>query len=128
MTEYADVPPEVLARIRAICTALPDVHEQPAWVGTRWMVRKRTFWHVFAIDGEAGPITLNNFRSAGEELDVLRRSGHPFFQPGWGTNTVGMVFDAATDWDEVAELATESYCTVAPKKLAARVIRPDGER
>lgn len=124
MTEYADVPTDVLARIRAICTGLPDVHEQPAWVGMRWMVRKRTFWHVFAVDRETGPVTLNNFRSEGEELDVLRRSGHPFFRPGWGTNTVGMVFDADTDWDEVAELAVESYCAVAPRKLVAKVSRP----
>jgi hypothetical protein len=30
------------------------------------------------------------------------------------------------DWDEVEELVTESYCLLAPAKLAARVDRPEG--
>ena len=50
--------------------------------------------------------------------------GHPFFRAGWGTNVMGLVLDDATDWDDVAELLTESYCIMAPKKLAARVVRP----
>jgi hypothetical protein len=53
--------------------------------------------------------------------------GHPFFRPGWGTNVMGMVLDEATSWDEVAELLTESYCIMAPKKLVALVDRPPGE-
>ena len=38
---------------------------------------------------------------------------------GW----VGIRLDrtAAADWDEVAELITESYCLTAPKRLAAQV-------
>jgi hypothetical protein len=35
-----------------------------------------------------------------------------------------MVLDAAVDWDEVAELLTESYCVLAPKKLGELVDRP----
>jgi hypothetical protein len=30
----------------------------------------------------------------------------------------------ATDWDEVAELVTDSYCLLAPQRLVARVARP----
>jgi hypothetical protein len=35
--------------------------------------------------------------------------------------------DGSTDWDEVRELVTESYCRLAPKKLIARLgpARPD---
>jgi len=36
-----------------------------------------------------------------------------------------MVLDGRTDWDEVAELMTESYCTMAPRKLVERVDRPE---
>jgi hypothetical protein len=67
------------------------------------------------------------FRSSGAELDALRAGGHPFFAPGWGSNTVGMVIDAGVDWDEVRELLTESYCTMAPKKLVALIDRPEGD-
>ena len=38
-----------------------------------------------------------------------------------------MVVDDATDWDEVCELVTESFCLLAPKRLAARVARPSAE-
>jgi hypothetical protein len=30
-----------------------------------------------------------------------------------------MVLDDDTDWEEVRELVTESYCVLAPKKLVA---------
>jgi YjbR len=135
--EYADVPPEVLASVRAICLALPDAYEEEAWTGVRWLVRRRTFAHVLTVEGGQdsaharaaatdAPTTLVTFRSAGEELHVLRHAGHPFFYAGWGRDVVGMVLDAATDWDEVAELLTESYCVLAPKKLVALVDRPTG--
>jgi hypothetical protein len=139
--EYADVPKRVVARLRKVCLALPDAYEEEAWTGLRWMVRRKTFAHVLTVEPESdsahtraalvtnrapGPTTLVTFRSEGEELDVLRRAGHPFFYAGWGRNVVGMVLDADTDWDEVAEILTESYCVMAPKKLAALVDRPEG--
>jgi hypothetical protein len=39
---------------------------------------------------------------------------------------VGIVFDVGVDWDEIAELLTESYCVLAPKKLVELVDRPTG--
>lgn len=139
MTEYADVAPEVLAQLRPICLGLPETYEEGAWTGTRWCVRKRNFAHVLTIDSgwppvyadnagatEAdGLVTILTFRSSGEELDVLAAAGHPFFKPQWGPTVMGMVIDGDTDWDEVAELVTESYCFLAPKKLVARVDRPE---
>jgi hypothetical protein len=135
MTEYADVPREIVAHLRSVCMALPEAYEEPAWVGTRWRIRKRTFAHVLTVEsgsppayaraaGTADPVTVLMFRSSGPELDVLRNAGHPFFAPRWRGDEVGMVLDADADWDEVKELVTESYCGQAPKKLAALVERP----
>ena len=115
---------------------LPDAYEEEAWTGTRWRVRKRTFAHVLTVEaghglrphraaGVDGPTTLVTFRSSGPELEMLRAAGHPFFYAGWGRDVVGMVLEAATDWAEVAELLTESYCVLAPKKLVALVDRPE---
>jgi hypothetical protein len=64
------------------------------------------------------------FRSSGGELGALRESGLPFFGPPWRADEVGMVLGDDVDWDEVAELLTESYCVQAPKKLAAQLDRP----
>jgi predicted DNA-binding protein (MmcQ/YjbR family) len=124
VTEYADVPIEVVGELRSVCLGLPEAYEEPAWVGTRWRIRKRTFAHVLTVDSADGPVSVMTFRSSGPELDALRGAGHPFFRPGWGTNVVGMVLGADVDWEEVAELVTESYCVLAPKRLAELVDRP----
>lgn len=123
---YTDeVPDDVEARLREYCIALPEAYEERAWVGTRWMVRKRTFAHVLGVELDTGAHVVLSFRSAGDELEVLRTAGHPFFVLGWGRDAMGMVLDADTDWDEVRELLTESYCVLAPQKLIALVDRPD---
>jgi hypothetical protein len=134
--EYADVPPEVLAELRPICLGLPETYEEEAWAGTRWRIRQRTFAHVLTVEGGTdsahtraaradGPTTLVTFRSSGPELEMLREAGHPFFYAGWGRDVVGLVLERSTDWTEVAELLTESYCVLAPRKLVAQVARPD---
>lgn len=115
--DYADVPAKLVARIRKICLALPEAYEESAWVGTRWRIRKRTFAHAIAVDG----VDIVVFRSEPPELDVLREAGHPYFYAGWGRDVVGIVIDGKTDWAEVAELLTDSYCVMAPKKLRAQV-------
>jgi len=135
MTKYADVPQDVVVELRSICTSLPEVHEEQAWTGTRWRVRQRTFAHVLALAAgsesahtraakHTGDVVVMTFRAEGTELDALRNAGHPFFYAGWGRDVVGMVLDANVDWQEVRELLTDSYCVLAPKKLAARVDRP----
>ena len=123
-TDYADVPTEVIDRLRTVCLGLPEASEEQAWSGRRWCVRRRTFAHVLTIDSDDGPTTVMTVRSEGAELEVLHATGHPSCRPGWGTHPVGMVLGDDVDWDEVAELLTESYCVLAPKKLVALVDRP----
>lgn len=123
---YTDaVPDDVEIRLREVCLSLPDAYEERAWVGTRWMVRKRTFAHVLGVEvGDANTSVVLVFRAAGEDLEMLRHAGHPFFVLGWGRDALGMVLDDDTDWDEVGELVTESFCVMAPRKLIALVDRP----
>lgn len=132
MTDPDDVPPEILEPLRAICLTLPDAYEEPAWVGLRWRIRQRTIAHVLRIDpdhqraqgraaGTDGPLCLMTFRAPGDELAALVAAGYPFYKADWGVNVVGVVLDADSDWDELAELLTDSYRVLAPKKLAALV-------
>lgn len=131
----ADVPPEILDRVRSICLGLPETYEEPAWIGVRWRVRQRTFAHVLTVDDAStsvmkdvlhleGEVTAVTFRVPAEELLALREAGHPYYYAGWGRDAMGMHLDDTTDWDEVAEVLTESFCLLAPKKLIARVARP----
>lgn len=129
-----DLDPALVARVAAICLALPEAHEQDAWIGVRWRIRQRTFAHLAHVDPRGGsvfglaarlrsPADVITFRSDGEELEALVRSGLPFYKPDWSPHVIGMVIDADTDWDEVAELMADSYCLMAPKKLA-RLVQP----
>jgi hypothetical protein len=135
MVDHPEVAPGLVAQLRTICAGLPEAYEESAWVGTRWRIRTKTFAHVLRIDAgwppayaraahSDGPMTVLTFRSSGPELDALGDAGHPFFKPVWWTDIVGMVLEPDVDWSEVAELVTESYCALAPKKLAALVDRP----
>ena len=130
----ADLDPALVARVAAICLALPEAHEQDAWIGVRWRIRQRTFAHLAHVDPGGGsvfglaarlsrPADVITFRSAGEELEALVHSGLPFYKPDWSPHVVGMVLDDETDWAEVTELMTDSYCLMAPKKLA-RLVQP----
>ena len=125
MTDFVDVDPVVLRRVRERCLALPEAWDEPAWTGHRFLVRKKNFAHVFAAaDADDEVKTIMAVRSPDEEREALLATGHPFFLLGWGRDAVGMVLDEATDWDEVGEIVTESYCVLAPKKLVALVDRP----
>jgi hypothetical protein len=70
------------------------------------------------------PITVLTFQSTGDELVAFSNLGHPFYRPVWRPGIVGIVLDAQTDWAEVGEVLTESYCLLAPKKLVEQVNRP----
>jgi hypothetical protein len=39
---------------------------------------------------------------------------------------IGLLLDDDTDWTELAELLTDSYCLQAPDRLASLVDRPTG--
>ena len=124
----------VVSRVGAVALALPDALEEDAWVGTRWRIRTKTFAHVVPIEdgrpgayataaGTGGPAVVLTFRASGDELAALTAAGPPFFKPIWFRDIVGLTVTDDVDWDEVAELVTESYCLLAPKKLAAQVGR-----
>jgi len=121
---------DVVARVASTASALPDAYEEDAWTGVRWRVRNKTFAHVLVaqegytsayrdITGVTEPTTVLTFRSSGDELLALTHAGPPFYQPPWSPTVVGMVLDKDTDWDEVAELVTESYRLCAPQKAEA---------
>jgi len=107
-------------RIRRICLALPEAYEEETWGSATFRVRKKIF--VMAADHEGrGTVTM---KSTGEEQQALLAVGEPYFFPayvgtkGWiGVNLAS----SAVRWAEVADLVRESYCLIAPKRLAVQV-------
>jgi hypothetical protein len=126
---------DVVLRLRAVATALPEAYEEDAWTGVRWRIRMKTFAHVMVaqrgfesayreITGDDSTKTILTFRATGDELLALTHAGLPFYKPPWSPTIIGMVLDDDTDWAEVAELVTESYRFCAPQKLGRLLDRP----
>ena len=121
MADRPEVPAEMVRRIGAVLTSFPECREEPAWVGTWWRVGSATVAHVFGGEDQLFRIT---FRAEPDEVMALEHLGSPYFRSTWGRNVVGLLLDEGTDWDELGELLTDSYCLQAPATLAARVSRP----
>ena len=133
--EHPDAPDELVGKLRKICGALPEVVEEEAWAGTRWCIRKKNFAHVVQIAdgwppayakaaGSNGPLTVLTFRSAIAEFDANAFAEPPFFRPVWFKDIAGVALGGDTNWQEIEELIADSYCLLAPTKLAEQVQRP----
>jgi YjbR len=121
---------EALDWARGVCLALPEAYEEDAWVGTRWMVRRRTFAHLLEIvDGYPpsfaaaartdGPATVLTVRAGAELAAVLAGPGS--FGPLWNRDDVGVRLAEHPDRAELAELIEDSYRLRAPKTLLRRL-------
>ena len=126
--DHADASDDIIAALRRVCLALPEVTEERAWVGRRWCVRKKNFAHVVPIAdgfpptyikaaGTAGPTTVLTLRTSEPEFYKQSRAGERFFFPDWFPNLIGLRLDSPIDWIEVAELIEDSYRVLAPQRL-----------
>jgi hypothetical protein len=117
-----DLPDAWVRRLRCLLVdRFPECVEEDAWVGVRWRVGQATVAHAFG--GEDGLFRIT-FRAELDEVMAFEHLGRPYFKAGWGANVVGLVLDDDTDWSELAELLTDSYCVQAPARLADLVQRP----
>lgn len=126
MPNVADV---ALERTQAIVARLPDVERSDDPLGCYFLVRRKIFAQVAtAIRPGGQPATIVAMRPDPDEREALIAIGPPYFSRGPWDDRLGriaVVIGATTDWDEVAELVTDSYRQVAPKKLVAQLDVPD---
>lgn len=116
-----EVPREMVDRLREAVADLPFCNEEDAWVGVRWRVGNATVAHVFG--GEDGLFRII-FRGEPGEVMAFQHLGAPYFKTDWGRDVIGMILDDDTDWKELSELITDSYCLMAPAHLVEQVNRP----
>lgn len=120
-----EVPDDLVARVRPICLALPETTEKADRWAYNFAIRRRSFCLLVAPEDPSGkPVPLLVVRADPDEREVLLAIGHPFFGPRTGNDRLGILLSDETDWEEIAELVTESYRILAPKKLSALL---DGE-
>jgi predicted DNA-binding protein (MmcQ/YjbR family) len=119
-----DVDPR-LARLSEICDELPEAEREIHGRHAGFRVRKRTFAYYLddhrGDEGIVGLVFRPGWAKGGDDPPV---DPELLYEPayigprGW----IGLRLDAGpVDWDQVAELVTDSYVTVAPKRLAAQV-------
>lgn len=105
----------VVERLRRLCLALPEAYEVPAWGRPTFRVGKR----VFAVPGASmeRPYAMT-FKPDPEERRALIEDPRFFVPPYFGpAGWLALGLDlAATDWEEVGELAETSYRQVALKR------------
>ena len=121
MPDRPPVPPEWVRRISEVLLRFPECVEIDAWTGVAWRVGQATVAHVFGGEDQLIRIT---FRAEPDEVMAFEHLGSPYFRASWGSNVVGLLLDDDTDWAELGELLTDSYCIQAPDRLASQVPRP----
>lgn len=118
--------PEVaLKRMQAIVARLPDVERSDNPPGCYFLIRRKIFAQIATvIDHRGSPVTMVALRPDPGERAVLLAHGPPYISRGPWDDRLGRIavlIDATTDWDEIAELVTDSYRLIAPKKLIAQI-------
>jgi hypothetical protein len=119
-----EVPEDIVARVRTLCLALPEVTVRVDGWAQSFDIRRRSFCLLMAREGPtAKPVPLLVLRADPDERAELLSVGRPFFAPRAGRDRIGVLLTDDTDWEEIRELVTESYRVLAPKKLAALRLR-----
>ena len=115
---------DLLDRVRRVCLALPEAAEQEAWGEPTFRVRKKIF-AMYANAGNhhgGGRHALWVKAPIGVQEILVRSEPETYFVPpyvgvkGW----IGIVLSAIDD-AQLEEQVVQSYCMIAPKKLAAQV-------
>jgi hypothetical protein len=111
-----------LARLRAICLALPEAAERPSHGAPGFHIEKGKFfayfWHDHHHDGET--IAIVKTTGLDEQRMLIEADSALYYAPpylgpsGW----VAMRLDAPDlDWDQVGDRVAISWELVAPRRL-----------
>jgi predicted DNA-binding protein (MmcQ/YjbR family) len=120
------IPLDVVRLVRQACASLPEATDEEAHGRVVFRIRQRVFLNLLAVDDPAGNrVSIVSLKVEPSELGALIANGHPYFRLGSSraAGWVGVVIDHSTDWSELQELATDSYCFAAPKRLADLIER-----
>jgi hypothetical protein len=109
-----------LAKLRALCLALPETSERLSHGAPTFFVRgKRAFLMVLTDHHGDGRFAIWCASASGIQEMLVDADGEKFFVPpyvghrGW----LGVRLDIGPDWDELAGIVEDAYTEVAPAKL-----------
>jgi hypothetical protein len=116
--------PPGLDRVRELCLALPEVTEKLSHGEPTWFVRK--VFVSFADRHHDDRVALWCAAPPGAQQARVAADPVHYFVPPYvgGRGWLGVYLDVPVDWDEVAEVITDAYRQVAPKRLVALLDQP----
>jgi predicted DNA-binding protein (MmcQ/YjbR family) len=124
------MPASPLPRVRKLCLALPEAHEQEAWGEPTFRVKNKLFamfakasnHHGGGRNGVWIKCTPTN-----QQLLIASDAEHYFKPPYVGpSGWIGVYLDRGVDWRAVAELVRDGYVLTAPPTLRKRLTEPAG--
>ena len=110
----------VVERLRALCTALPEVEERLSHGEPTWFVRGRKTFVMLSDHHHDDRLGFWCAAPVGVQEELVSTEPDRFFRPpyvghrGW----LGVYLDVPVDWDEIAAIVTEAYRVIAPKSLS----------
>lgn len=115
---------DALEEVREIALALPETNERLSHGAPTFFIRDKKTFVMFVNDHHKdGRLALWTAAEAGVQEQLVETEPDRFFRPpyvghrGW----IGVRLDVDVDWGEIAEIVTDAYRCVAPKKLIAQL-------
>jgi predicted DNA-binding protein (MmcQ/YjbR family) len=115
------------ARVTEICLAFPEATCEISGDHSIFRIRKKTFAYYMNNHHGDGIVCLAAKVAPGDNTALAAAQPERFCLPAYiaSKGWVSLRLDVGEiDWDEVRELAGDSYRRVAPKRLAAMVTMP----
>jgi hypothetical protein len=114
-----------LPRLRTLCLALPETTERLSHGEPTWFVRDKKTFVTYANRHHDDRVALWCSAPAGAQEALIASDPEHFFRPPYvgGRGWLGVYLDVPVDWEHVAEIITDAYRTVAPKRLEAQLDR-----
>jgi hypothetical protein len=112
-----------LERLRELCLALPETTERLSHGEPTWFVRGKKTFVMYADHHHDDRLAFWCAAPEGAQDVLVAGAPDRYFIPpyvghrGW----LGVYLDVPVDWDEIAELVTDAYRTVAPRRLVEQL-------
>lgn len=113
-----------LERLRRLCLSLPETSERLSHGEPTWFIQGKKTFVTYADHHHDDRVSFWCAAPDGAQEILIGTDPERFFRPpyvghrGW----LGVRLDVpGIDWDQIADLITDAWRTVAPKRLLARL-------
>jgi hypothetical protein len=112
-----------LALVRRLCLAMPEATERLSHGEPTWFVRGRKTFVTYADHHHDDRLAFWCAAPEGAQAALVAADPERYFVPPYvgGRGWLGVRLDVPVDEDELAELITDAYRTIAPRRLVAQL-------